>query len=865
MTPIEKIADWSKNKPVWWRHSLRLALNNGTLEQDDFNEIFEFARMEHGLLEKNKYYSECEKPIDFTGYAAELHEVSLKSLYDVKGVGILADNQKLNFSNNGIFIVYGDNGAGKSSYASILKNACLTRGDSPVIIGNVFSKLNLPPQAKLAVSCNGVDEIHLWNLQASSVESLKSIRIFDSSSASHYVNNEGALGFKPIGLNLLTELVRAIGSVNAFINEDTMPGNGLTSLMKLQSGSVTASFVNNLSANTVEEDIKMHIATDGDLQRIESLRRKIIQYKSQTAETIKSKLEQNKRTLTPLKQLCANSIKLLGDDAILELRKLLDEQERTQNLSEELRKATLQNLPLDTVAGLSWQSLWAAAKSFMEQETTKQSFPMQRGEYCPLCLQEISLESESRMAALRQYLSDKTAQSAKIAKDNVDGALKLLSSHSLELPPYMAAIEFLNSKHPLLGDDIKMMFSALAERKETISSDISKYTHAGINTECVNQLNKIVGDINENILRVNSDEDLLLLIKKEEMELARLEDMKYVSENLPNIISNIRRLKVIEKLEKLKSQCGTISISTLSSQIYRSGVVEPLVSAFTDELQSFGFERFKVKVDTRNRSGEQQFKLSLADENDVSIATLGVASEGEQRCIAIASFLAEMKADARKSAVIFDDPVNSLSHEWSSRVARRLVLESKKRQVIVLTHNIVFFKLLLEIAEETKAEYSSIALERSRKFAGLVRESAPWEAMTTRSRYKELKVKLQELKRLEKRDETTVTEFRLASCQFYGFLREAWERLVEEKLLNKVVTRFERGVSTQRLARLTDISHDDLDKIDRGMSKCSTYFRGHDSAPAVGDPYPTIAEIEHDLNAFELFLTELEAPPRKRN
>ncbi|RRF42931.1 hypothetical protein EAO14_28235 [Klebsiella pneumoniae] len=150
----------------------------------------------------------------------------------------------------------------------------------------------------------------------------------------------------------------------------------------------------------------MHIATDGDLQRIESLRRDIIQYKSQTAETIKSKLSKI-RGPYPLKQLCANSIKLLGDDAILELRKLLDEQERTQNLSEELRKATLQNLPLDTVAGLSWQSLWAAAKSFMEQETRKQSFPMQRGEYCPLCLQEISLESESRMAALRQYLVTK--------------------------------------------------------------------------------------------------------------------------------------------------------------------------------------------------------------------------------------------------------------------------------------------------------------------------------------------------------------------------------------------------------------------------------------------------------------------------
>ncbi|MCA7015043.1 AAA family ATPase [Dickeya dadantii] len=865
MTPIEKIADWSKNKPVWWRHSLRLALNNGTLEQDDFNEVFELARMEHGLLEKNAYFSECEKPIDFTGYTAELHEVSLKSLYDVKGVGLLAENQTLNFSNNGLFIVYGDNGAGKSSYASILKNACLTRGDSPAIIGNVFSKLNLPPQAKLAVSCNGVDEIHSWNQQVSSVESLKSIRVFDSSSASHYVNKEDALGFKPVGLNLLTELVRAIGSVNAFINEDTMPGNGLAALTKLKSGSVTASFVNNISANTAEGDIKNHIATDVDLQRIESLRREIIQFKSQTAESIKSALEQNKRTLTPLKKICDSSLKLLGNDAILELRKLHAEQERTQHRSEELRKATLQNLPLDTVAGLSWQNLWAAAKSFIEQETRKQSFPMQRGEHCPLCLQEISPESESRMAALGQYLSDKTAQSAKNAKDNVDNALKLLSSHSLELAPYIAAIEFLNSKHPPMGDDVKMMFSALAERKENISSGKVNDADTEINTECVNQLNKIIEGIDQSILSVNSDADLLLLIKREEMELARLEDMKYVSENIPNIISNIRRLKVIKKLENLRTQCGTTSISTLSSQISRSGVVEPLVSAFSDELRNFGFERFKVKVDTRNRSGEQQFKLSLADENDVTIATLGVASEGEQRCIAIASFLAEMKADARKSAVIFDDPVNSLSHEWSSRVARRLVLESQNRQVIVLTHNIVFYKLLLEVAEEINTKYSSIALERSRKFAGLVRESAPWEAMTTRSRYKELKVKLQEFKRLEKRDETTATEFRLASCQFYGFLREAWERLVEEKLLNKVVTRFERGISTQRLARLTDISQDDLDKIDRGMSKCSTYFRGHDSATAVGDPYPTIAEIEQDLDAINIFLTELEQPPRKRN
>ncbi|BBI48773.1 hypothetical protein HORIV_11940 [Vreelandella olivaria] len=58
---------------------------------------------------------------------------------------------------------------------------------------------------------------------------LKAIRVFDTESAHHYVNKEDALGFKPSGLNLLTELTRAITQVKAIVEEDIMPGNGLIS------------------------------------------------------------------------------------------------------------------------------------------------------------------------------------------------------------------------------------------------------------------------------------------------------------------------------------------------------------------------------------------------------------------------------------------------------------------------------------------------------------------------------------------------------------------------------------------------------------------------------------------------------------
>ncbi|GAB7197445.1 hypothetical protein OS31_34140 [Dickeya oryzae] len=94
---------------------------HGTLDQDDLNDILKIAHMEHGLLEPDDIFEESSKQLDFSGYTSEQYEVSLKLLSDIKGVGLLAENQTISFPNEGLFIIYGDNGAGKSSYSSILK------------------------------------------------------------------------------------------------------------------------------------------------------------------------------------------------------------------------------------------------------------------------------------------------------------------------------------------------------------------------------------------------------------------------------------------------------------------------------------------------------------------------------------------------------------------------------------------------------------------------------------------------------------------------------------------------------------------------------------------------------------------------
>lgn len=219
--------------------------------------------------------------------------------------------------------------------------------------------------------------------------------------------------------------------------------------------------------------------------------------------------------------------------------------------------------------------------------------------------------------------------------------------------------------------------------------------------------------------------------------------------------------------------------------------------------------------------------------------------------MALASFFAEIRADNRKSAIVFDDPVNSLDHNWRRRIARRLAEESKKRQVVVFTHDIIFLKLLEEHAEVICVR----ALTKHGAFSGRVLERAPWDALSTKERIKLLKQQVEILRKLD--IQGTREDYFEGVKKFYGKKREVWERIIEELLIYKVVQRFDRRVQSTRLRHLHDITPEDIALIDSAMTKCSTFFDGHDSADEIGIDTPSIQEINSDLVGLEEYVKAL--------
>ena len=95
------------------------------------------------------------------------------------------------------------------------------------------------------------------------------------------------------------------------------------------------------------------------------------------------------------------------------------------------------------------------------------------------------------------------------------------------------------------------------------------------------------------------------------------------------------------------------------------------------------------------------------------------------------------------------------------------------------------------------------------------------------------------------------------AVDIYGFLREAWERAVEEVLLGGVVGRFRAGIQTRQVALLEDITRDDCRSVTTSMTKCSRWLRGHDDAPAARADVPELAELKDDIEKLYEFLAAI--------
>lgn len=839
----------NENKPNWWRFVVSKAMEIGDLSSTEFEQAYAIAKMEFGLEPKSLDYQSLIKTVEAIGYDEEIEEIRLISIGNISNISTLVQNHKVDFSKNGLTVIYGNNGSGKSSYAKILKNACLTRGEPPKLRANIFEDTVGIPSVEFHIESNGLPEIIKWNNELEPNLSLKSIRVFDSSSSMHYLSKTDILDFKPTSLKLLDELLKASTFIMDRAKEEEKTYSPISVLPKMHLNTEPSKLVINASLDPKIVDLLC--ATEDEEIELKALRVEVFELENNTPEKIREKYKARRLRLLPLRNFLTNLIKELESEKIRTHHDLYNAKVQKKLIADSLSKQTFSELPISEIGSEQWTIMWGSIKKFVEC-LNHNNFPPIEGSHCPVCLQRIDGTTATRLLSFEDYLHNEFHQDAKTALDMWNKSLIKIKELNFATEPYKAILDEIQEKDERLGLLFYELIDHLNKRAEKILKDAPIFDFSDLNLEPLIRLNTHIQKLEEFENTLLDDIKKAQAISLKKQRILEIEDRIKILSVKDLIKNEIKKANKIQLFSDLKKSTNTTSITLFSNEITNSGSIGKLQEFFDQELAKLGFNHFNVSTITKGTKGNQVFSLGLSGK-DISIPD--IASEGEQKCISLAGFFAELTADNRNSAIIFDDPVNSLDHIWRYKFSKRIAEEADKRQVIVLTHDLPFLKMLQEVATNIKVK----AITRNTKVTGISLDSPPWDALKTVDRIKKLKVKVVEAKKIA---ENSIEEYQSQASIIYGQKRETWERLVEEWLLRNVVERFSREIKTQNTRYLTDITDMDVQKISDAMRKCSTYMIGHDMAEAMSGFFPDINELENDLNELETYFNELK---KRRN
>ena len=116
MITNEELIEWVGKQHVWVGDAISTFYKEGKFKEDDVERFADTC-----LLELKKQANRVEvKDLNLLKHN-EQGSLVLCSISNVEWVNALKSGQSLEFSPQGITVVYGDNGAGKSSYIRIIK------------------------------------------------------------------------------------------------------------------------------------------------------------------------------------------------------------------------------------------------------------------------------------------------------------------------------------------------------------------------------------------------------------------------------------------------------------------------------------------------------------------------------------------------------------------------------------------------------------------------------------------------------------------------------------------------------------------------------------------------------------------------
>lgn len=855
MSLLQKILEWSEELPAWQSDAIARLLAKQSLETEDIDDLLALLKAEHGIPD-----AKGRKPNPLTANqipapTKATDQIELLAVKNMQHVNAIAENQCLSFGAQGMTVIYGDNGSGKSGYSRVLKRACRARDQVEAILPNV--NLNIDevgsPEATFEITVNSVSKNVQWVHGKAAPDELSSLAVFDTRCARAYLDNEDDFSYVPYGLDVFEGLAKVCKKIKEKIDTEYIQcAPDLAAFTHLHGNTAVGKLISSLSAKTTLPQIdSLAVLSSEEFAQYQSLNKSLKEVSPKEKAT---QLRLSARRISAIAIEVANKSELVNQAVVTKLRGLANSYRTAQDASALAAQKFKENENLlPGTGGEAWRELFNAARKFSTESHPHREFPkLGADDPCPLCQQTLA-EGADRLSRFEEFIQQEAEKNAQRCRLALYEAYKPSIETTLTFSINDAAYAEIESMDSQLVIDIKSFEAHLVARQKSI--EIAVKTHQWndimqISANPKDRLRALADRLNAEAetLEKASDEKTRAALQQQFIELdARLQ----LSQVKEAVVTAVNKLTYQAKLKKCVSAVRTNTISLKASELAEEVVSKELADALNQEFKALGVGALHVSLQSRSERGKALHKLKL--ELPQSRNPSDILSEGEQRAIAIGSFLAEVGLSGSKGGIVFDDPVSSLDHRRRERVAKRLIAEAAQRQVIIFTHDIYFLCLLAEEAKFRGVEITTQSLTRRAEGFGVASPDLPFEGQKTKQRIGALKQQHLAIDKLYRIGEEE--EFKRQIREAYFYLRIAWERAVEEVLLHEVILRFRKGVETQRLSSVV-VEDGDYAKVTAGMTKCSNY--AHDKAYVGGVALPEPDELLTDIIELDDWRKEVE-------
>nr|WP_237452306.1 AAA family ATPase [Qipengyuania algicida] len=570
-----------------------------------------------------------------------------------------------------------------------------------------------------------------------------------------------------------------------------------------------------------------------------------------------------KRALETVRRDISNGLAAVSDEAICELIQA----EVTANNKSKAAEVAAQELfakqPISEIGSETWRQMLSYAREFAARVYEGRDPPeLATGERCVLCQQELADDAAARLKAFDDFIVGRAAEEAESAHNafvqkqngvldtNVmakDAVETMLSGYAAQSDATAAIAALIATFADQLGERLGAVKAALrAEDWDALDR------LAPLNVSPIPSIDAEIERLNSEIEALEGterDEEALAKLRK---RLAELTDQKLLNAEIDVVIERRDRLEERCRIKNCRKECAFGGITRRITARRREILTPSLRTKLKDELTKLRLTHLPIDLSDRGEGAESIIEVALTAQQRIANNS-DILSEGEQRALALACFLAEADDIGATHGIIVDDPVSSLDHTRMEAVAKRLAEEAAKgRQIIIFTHNILFhYMMVTEARRALIAWHTEWMSSLGDDQFGIIDDARkPWQIKKVPERLSDLAADLSELKKAGYDPKNQ--EFRSSLIGFYTRMRETWERIVEEVLLNGAIQRFRPEVMTMRLEDACLDPTTDYPQIFEGMSRCSL-FSGHDRAVGMPEELPELSDIETDYDNLKAF------------